>query len=149
MSSEPLTTRHATGLWGLALASLRRHAFLRFILVGLVNTLFGYGVFVLAWLLTQQSIVALAIATIVGVAFNFMSTGAFVFGSTHRRHVAGFVAAYGFLFVLNAVALRALEAASLNAALAQALLTAPMATLSYLLNSRLVFRGADRWRSGT
>lgn len=146
MSDQPLTTLGAAGLRP-AIASFRRHAFLRFVLVGALNTIFGYCVFLVAWLLTRNSLVALAIATIVGVAFNFLSTGALVFGSAHRRHVAGFVAIYGVLFLLNGAALRVFETAGLTAIWAQALLTAPMAALSYLLNSRFVFRGANRRRS--
>ena len=61
--------------------TLWRRPFARFLVVGVVNTLFGYGVFCLALWATQQPTLAVVISTVLGVLFNFRSTGVVVFGS--------------------------------------------------------------------
>jgi putative flippase GtrA len=132
-----------SALHALARAALR-HQFLRFLAVGVLNTLFGYAIFLAALWLSGRSLLALVIATIIGVAFNFFSIGSVVFRSTERRLIWRFVAVYGVIFCVNALALRGLEIAGFGAALAQALLAPAMAALSYFLNKRWVFpRGED------
>lgn len=56
---------------------LRRFA--RFLLVGAVNTCFGYLIYASAVFIGFRPSVALLIATVLGVGFNFMSFGKVVF----------------------------------------------------------------------
>src|SRR6516162_3637567 len=53
--------------------------FIRFVLVGCLNTTVGYGLFAACILLGLPSALALLIATIIGVLFNYFSTGRLVF----------------------------------------------------------------------
>lgn len=113
---------------------------LRFFVVGLLNTAFGYAIFYFVWRATLDSTVAAGVSTAIGALFNFLSIGRLVFGSADPRFLGRFIAVYAALFIVDAVALRALEHLGAEAALAQAALTPVLATLSYLLNRDFVFR---------
>ena len=123
---------------------LWRVRFLRFLTVGVVNTLFGYGIFFILVQRGLASIPALALATLGGVAFNFFSTGTVVFGSCDSRRSWRFAGVYLFVFLLNSAALELLLHFGLKPALAQLLLLPGFVTLSYLLNRNLVFMPAGR-----
>ena len=53
--------------------------FLRFLLIGGVNTAFGYSLFGILYLLTGHPTFAVVAATVVGVIFNFTGSKYFVF----------------------------------------------------------------------
>jgi putative flippase GtrA len=111
----------------------------RFLVVGAVNTLFGYGVFYMLLHAGQPPAAALALATVIGVAFNFLTTGRIVFDNRDPTRLWRFVAVYGVVFLLNAFLLEGARRLGLGAALAQLMLTAPCVFLSYRLNRALVF----------
>ena len=115
--------------------------FARFLLVGGLNTLVGYGLFAGFILLGAASGLALAGATVLGILFNFGSTGRLVFGSGDAWLLPRFIAVYGVLFLINRAALLSLEQAGLAALLAQLLLVGPVAVATFLLMRTLVFRG--------
>ena len=66
-------------------ASLLRLRFVRFLLIGVVNTIFGYSIFAAMFLATGQPELSIIVATAIGVLFNFMSTGRVVFGNDADR----------------------------------------------------------------
>jgi putative flippase GtrA len=117
---------------------LRR--FLRFIVVGLFNTAFGYAVFAALLYLGLSSSVALLLATIVGVIFNFFTTGRIVFNSRERRLLPRFVFAYVVTFSANLVMLKTLESYAVPPLGAQALCLPPTVLLSFYILRKFVFR---------
>ncbi len=121
------------------LRGLLRERTVRFVAVGALNTAFGYGVFYVLLSITDHSIASLAIATVLGVLFNFRSIGVFVFGSSDPRLLARFIAVYAAVFVINAAGLRTLELLGLGSALAAALLVPFLAALTYRLTRDFVF----------
>jgi putative flippase GtrA len=118
-------------------ADLRR--FVRFLLVGGLNTAVGYSIFAALILLGAESVVALAGATILGLLFNFFSTGRIVFGSGDPSLLPRFLIVYGVQFLINWAALHSLERAGLAPLAAQLLLIIPLALLSFILMRRFVF----------
>jgi putative flippase GtrA len=110
---------------------------LRFGLVGPLNAAFGYAGFVLLLWLGIWPGVALAGANLAGVAFNFQTSRRLVFRSPGR--VVRFVAAYAAVLAINLAALRVLRDQGLSDTLSQALLTPPLAALSFVAQSRFVF----------
>jgi putative flippase GtrA len=118
---------------------MRERRAVRFIAVGALNTAFGYGVFYILLAITGHSIASLAIATVLGVLFNFRSIGVLVFGSSDPRLLMRFVGVYATVFVVNAAGLRALELLGLGSALAAALLIPFIAALTYRLTRDFVF----------
>ena len=123
---------------------------LRFVLVGGLNTLFGYGVFfLLVRGIGLGSGLALALATVAGILFNFKSFGTLVFNNTDPRCFGRFFAGYGVLYIVNLTALNALTGdwsgnwgwgeVRLGPEVGQAVLTPLVAAASYGLNRFWVF----------
>ncbi|MDA8130603.1 MAG: GtrA family protein [Elusimicrobia bacterium] len=115
--------------------------FLRFLLVGALNTAFGYSVFALFIYAGLHYSLAAFLGTAVGVMFNFKSTGRIVFGNRDDRRIFRFVAVYGVVYLVNVLALKLLAAAGMNLYAAGAVLLLPLAALSFFLNKTLVFQG--------
>jgi putative flippase GtrA len=112
--------------------------FLRFGLVGLLNAAFGYTVFALLVLAGIWPGVALVGSTIAGVAFNFQTSRRLVFRASGRA--LRFVAVYVVVLAANWAALRALQWCGLPDLESQALLTLPIAALSFVGQQVFVFR---------
>jgi len=110
---------------------------LRFGVVGLLNTAFSYVVFAVLVLVSDWPGAALAGATVAGVAFNFQTSRRLIFRS--RGRALSFVAVYIVVFVLNWAALRALRWYGIPALEAQALLTLPIAAISFIGQQTFVF----------
>ena len=113
--------------------------FVRFLLVGLMNTAFGYGVFALFILLNLHYSIAALLSTVCGILFNFRTTGRLVFGSRDNSLLLRFFGVYGVTYVLGVLCLRVSTAYQWNVLMVAALLMPPMAVLSYTLNRVFVF----------
>ena len=111
----------------------------RLLAVGVLNTVFGYGLFFCLLIAGLSPTPALALATIIGVAFNFFSMSGIVFANRDPARLWRFAGVYGVVFVVNAIALEGIEKLGIRAALGQAMLLPLCVCLSYLLNSTLVF----------
>jgi putative flippase GtrA len=120
-------------------ARLWRLRFARFLVVGVVNTLFGYGAFFLLLGAGFAPTLALALATIAGVLFNFVTTGRVVFENAEASRLWRFAGVYAAVFVVNAALLEAAQRLGVGPRLAQAALLLPCVALSYLMNRLLVF----------
>ncbi len=124
-------------LFRILLALPQSHAWLRFGLVGLVNAAFGYTVFAVLVLAGVWPGAALVATMIAAVAFNFQTSRRLVFRSNGQ--ILQFVAVYAVVLVLNWMALRALRWCGLPDLESQALLTLPIAAVSFLGQQRFVF----------
>jgi putative flippase GtrA len=118
---------------------LLNHQFVRFLLVGVLNTLFGYGCFYAFLHLGLHYTAAMALATALGVLFNFKSTGALVFGSRDNRLIFRFVASYLVVYLTNITGIAVFEKAGLTPQVGGALMLLPMAVLAFVLNKKYVF----------
>ena len=127
------------GRLGEALAG--RHArFLRFLAVGALNTLFGYSAFALLFVVMQRRNEALTAATVLGVLFNFFTTGRLVFDNRSWRTLLPFGLSYAVALAFNMILLNLLVALGLGTLVAQAVSLPPVVMVSYLINAHLVFR---------
>lgn len=113
--------------------------FWRFLVVGVVNTGFGYGLFLLLAHSPLPLFWALLLANVGAIAFNFVTTGRFVFGNRDPRLALRFFAGYGAHFLINYAALRALLALEVPLIPASALLLPPMAVVAFVINRKFVF----------
>lgn len=129
----PVAQRAAAHLW-------IRVAVLRFAVVGLLNTGFGYVAFLACLALGLPVPAALVLSTGAGVAFNFQTSRRLVFRSRDRGLMPRFVAVYALLTGLDWIALRWLEARGVPAWSAQGGLVLPLAALSFAAQRRFVFQ---------
>lgn len=114
--------------------------FVRFLLVGGLNTAFGYGVFALLVLAGVHYAVAAFFATVLGVLFNFRTTGRLVFGNRDDRLLLRFVLVYAISYVVGVASLRAAKSAGMPVLLAGAVLQLPMSLFTFGLQRAIVFR---------
>ncbi|WP_199288934.1 GtrA family protein [Pseudanabaena sp. FACHB-1998] len=119
---------------------MQKSRFINFMLVGLINTLFGYGMFALLLHLGLYYRYSLLIATICGILFNFKTIGILVFKSRNNRLIVRFVAVYLVIYLLNVESLRIIYMMGISILLGQAILVIPLAIVSYFLNKIIVFR---------
>lgn len=119
---------------------------MRFLLVGGLNTLFGYGMFSLFIFLGLHYSMAVAVAMVINVLFNFLTTSTIVFKNRDPRLIARFVAVYGVVYAANVGGLRGLHHFSDNNYICGAILVLPVALLAFTLQKKFVFNKASRPR---
>lgn len=114
--------------------------FVRFLFVGGLNTLFSYVIYAILILLNVHYTLATLISTILGIIFNFFSTGSIVFRNRKLSLMLRFFLVYGFTYLVNILLLSFFETKQVDMLIAGAIVTLPVALLSYFLNAKLVFR---------
>jgi putative flippase GtrA len=113
--------------------------FIRFLLVGGINTLFGYSVFALFIFLKFHYSLAVLFGTILGILFNFKTTGKMVFNNTDNALLFKFVGVYTATFLINVACLKVFDVFKINMFLAGAFLILPVALFSFMLQKKFVF----------
>jgi putative flippase GtrA len=132
---QPLIDRMYT-----VVETLFSYKFLRFLIVGALNTAIGYGIYSLLVLLGLFPELALLIATILGTVVNYATTGRLVFGNRGNGRLFRFVLVYGVVYLPNAATLRLLLHAGLGPLTAQAIVLPAAATATFFAFRKLVFR---------
>lgn len=114
--------------------------FVKFILVGVLNTAFGYLAYALLLFLGLHYTLAVVLSTIAGVLFNFKTTGTIVFKNNNNKLIFKFVAVYAITTTLGIIILRMAELAGINLYLAGLVSTGICAIIAFLLNKNWVFK---------
>ena len=126
-----------TPLFGMAVASFDLK-FLKFCVVGAINTLFGLMVYLAVLTLTDSFMIAIVMANLFGPVFNFFSTGRIVFRNKRLILFFPFLIVYIFICAVN-IAMVAILRQEMGAELAQVVCLPFIAATSYVLIDRLVF----------
>src|SRR5258707_15707992 len=90
-----------------------------FIAIGIVNTIFGYLTFTCLYLVSTDYRLSIVGATIIGVIFNFYTTGRIVFENSANRLIFRFIAGYAISLGANLMLLEVLVRLGLGALLGQ------------------------------
>ena len=112
----------------------------KFILVGGLNTLFGYSCYALFVFLGMSYPVALLLSNCSGVLFNFKTTGKIVFASVNNDCFVKFVAVYLGIYLFNMALIKFMELFTSNLYLAGFIAMIPAAIIAFVLNKYVVFR---------
>ncbi|MDE2184666.1 MAG: GtrA family protein [Alphaproteobacteria bacterium] len=123
----------------LAQAHLPR--FSAFVAVGVLNTAFGYAVYLAGLWFGLAPVAALAVATAIGALFNYATIGGIVFGERRVALLPRFLLVYCVLYAVNVGLLEAVMACGAPAWLAQAIALPIVVTAGYTLMNLVVFRG--------
>lgn len=115
----------------------------KFLVVGIVNTLFGYGVFATLVLLGISPMLSLVVTYMVGVLFNFATTRKFVFSGSRRSSLLRFVAVYVVIYLFNLALLNLATTAGASPLVGQAICLPVLAMLSFVLFKVQVFPDRD------
>ena len=113
--------------------------FLRFLVAGGVNTLFGFSVNLAVMLSGQPVWLSMLVGTVAGVTFNFFTHGGYAFRDMSARRLPRYVAGYAVVYLVGLAAFHVLNVVVPGPVLCQVLLVVPMALFSYLIMSRFVF----------
>lgn len=115
--------------------------FIRFIMVGGLNTAFGLGVYCILIYIGLTYVWATLIAHILGVGFNFLTTGKFVFDDTDLRHIIRFSICYMATYLINIGINKAAQAIlQANTYFSGCIATAITATCAYLIMKFYVYK---------
>ena len=115
-----------------------------FLLVGVLNTVVGYSLFVIIFVATGSHRLAIVIATILGILFNFFTTGRVVFGNPSARRLIPFALGYALTMAVNLALLELLVRIGMHPLLAQASSFPVVVVMAYSINARLVFWQCNR-----
>lgn len=116
------------------------HTFIKFLFVGGLNTLFGYGVYALFLKLGFYYTSAVFWATVLSILFNFKTTGYLVFKNKNNRLIFNFLGVYLIVYLVNIFCLKLFDLFSFNLYFAGFILLLPMALLSFFLLRTFVFK---------
>lgn len=114
--------------------------FVKFILVGILNTAFGYLVFAALLYFGLHYTLAVVLSTIAGVLFNFKTTGKLVFKNDNNKLIFKFVAVYALTCIIGIIVLRLAELVNVNLYLAGIVSTGICAIIAFILNKNWVFK---------
>lgn len=121
---------------------MKNNKFIRFIIVGVLNTIVGYSLFTFFIFLNIHYSLAVLFSTILGVLFNFKSIGKLVFESSDNSLIYRFVGVYTIIYLLNITGLWLFELNGFtNMYLNGFILIFPLAIVSFVLNKKYVFKG--------
>lgn len=114
----------------------------KFLGTGVLNTLFGYGVFAGLVFINLSYLIALFIATLAGIIFNYFSFGRMVFSARGGWFVFGkFVSAYTMVYGINATFLGILtHDFHWSPYLGQILCILPSVVISWILMNYWVYK---------
>ncbi len=104
--------------------------FVRFLVVGALNTAIGYGIYALLILAGSPASAALLLATCVGVAFNFAIARTLVFRARGYGALARFLLVYTGSYLLNLGLLRIVRGAWIADPLLAQLLCLPIVVIA-------------------
>ena len=114
--------------------------FFKYLLVGGVNTLFGYSVFAICLFFGFHYSLAVLAATILGVLFNFQSYGRLVFQNHSVSFLGRFIFVYTIIYFANILLLLLFERLVFNLYYSGALAIPFIAYLGFILNKRYVWK---------
>ena len=112
---------------------------LRFVVVGCINTAVGYGLYAFCIWLGANYLAAIAVSTIGGVIFNYGTTGAIVFARRDGSFVR-FIACYVVVFAVSVLLIKFQNALGVNPYLSGLIAAFPAALISFILLRTYVFR---------
>ncbi|UUV08632.1 GtrA family protein [Ruegeria sp. YS9] len=116
----------------------RKKSFMRFALVGVLNTGFGYVLFTVLNLSGLPPQIALVISFSGGVLWNFMTHARLVFDTRGLGRLPYYILSYLLVYAFNALSLGGLLSIGLQPIAAQGLIVLPAAILAFILISRVL-----------
>ena len=114
--------------------------FVKYLFVGFMNTVFSYMVYAICVTILSRPTLSLAISYVIGILFNFQTTGRIVFKNKNNTLIFKFFLSYLTTFFINRYFLDTLVSTfHVDQYLSQAVLVFPIAMISFLLLKHFVF----------
>lgn len=116
--------------------------FITFLFVGSMNTVVGYCLYAFFIFLNIHYTLAVLLSTVIGVLFNFQTTGRIVFKNSSQMRIFRFIGVYAFLYILNISFIKCMQPLFNNFYVTGFVAIFPLAMIAFLLNKYIVFRNA-------
>jgi putative flippase GtrA len=116
-----------------------RKEIFNFIRVGVVNTIFYYLIYISILGIGLNYLIAILIATILGIIFNFKTFGKYVFLNEDKSRFYIFVLAYFVLYIINLIFVNIFNYWVNNYYLSGFMAIFPYAFFSFYINKKFVF----------
>ena len=114
--------------------------FVKYLFVGFMNTVFSYMVYAICVTILSRPTLSLAISYVIGILFNFQTTGRIVFKNKNNTLIFKFFLSYLTTFFINRYFLDTLVSTfHVDKYLSKAVLVFPIAMISFLLLKHFVF----------
>ena len=117
--------------------------FIKYILIGIFNTAFSYGIYSLFLFVGLRYQFANLLALILGIGVSFLTQGNIVFQNATKKTFLKFVIAWTFVYCFNITIIASLIYLSLSAYLAGAIAIIPGTFVSYFILKYAVFGATD------
>lgn len=114
--------------------------FFRFLIIGGINTLFGFLIYTFCITKGMEVESSIIVGTILGVIFNFITTGGGVFRQLSLKNLPGFLLTYILIYIINIYLYELISKNIANPIITQGILAIPLSLLSYFIMSRYVFK---------
>lgn len=114
--------------------------FFRFATIGMVNTVFSYGIYAAAIFLGFSYVIASLVSLVLGILFSFKTQGAFVFKNTDNRLFFLFVLNWLLIYLFMVGFIAIMVRIGFNEYWAGILAMPPLAIFSYLTQKFIVFK---------
>jgi putative flippase GtrA len=124
----------------MAFQRLIPNKFIRFLFVGGLNTAFGMAVYCLCIFVGIPYFVATLVSNVLGVCFNFVTTGNIVFENGDPRLILRFVLCYVAVYLINTAVVRLLILWGVNDYWAGIVATPVAGVCSFFLLKSFVYR---------
>lgn len=122
------------------LARIKQHRFLKFLAVGGINTLFGFITYSALALSDLSTFIVLLISTLIGISFNFFTTGGLVFRDLSFHRIPRFIIVAIVIFLSNLELIECLSPFYVGRIEAMAIIIVPMTILNYFLLVWFVYK---------
>lgn len=123
--------------------SVLNFQFVRFLLVGCLNTGFSYAIYAALLYLGLGYVAANFGAVLLGILFSFRTQGRLVFRNNNSSLIYRFAASWGLIFLLNISSIYLFMQTGLNAYWAGAFALVPTTVISYFVQKFFVFGASE------
>ncbi len=114
--------------------------FVKYLFVGFMNTVFSYVIYAICVTILSRPTLSLAVSYVIGILFNFQTTGRIVFKNKNNTLIFKFFLSYLTTFFINRYFLDMLVSTfQVDKYLSQAILVFPIAMISFMLLKHFVF----------
>lgn len=121
---------------------IKKHGqFLRFLVVGLINTGFSYGVYAAGLIFGLSYVIASLVSLLLGIGFSFFTQGNLVFKNAEKKLFFRFVVNWVLIYLCMIGLIGLFVGLGVNQYWAGVLAMPPLAVLSFVAQKYIVFRG--------
>jgi len=118
-----------------------KYRLLRFLIIGVINTVFSYLVFAVLFYFIQQKEVTVTLSFLIAILFNYQRISKYVFSESNEKKFITFLFVYLVVYILNLVHLWiTVDIFHFNVYYAQILTLLYLPLISFYLNKKLVYK---------